>query len=910
MRSFDRFSDTEMLARIMDAEAGQEGPLGKLAVGAVIQNRARVGGYGDGIRGVITKPGQFSAINDVTGYAGGKGANRQFWRKPSDESVRIAEAVIAGNYQDPTDGATHYYNPAAANPKWARGKQFRPIGNHVFGNADAGRVAGGGGSDTLAGGGQSDYFRQRFEREQGGQNARQATQSQQTGGGQDSYFRQRFEAAQAKRAGPNVNTKAPTAPKGMDAPAEPGFFRRNVDALVNAVVGDAQYDVPEIESDLGAMTAASGGDPASLARVLFLADGEEAMANIIQKHAPGTPIEADDNGNLYAIVNGERYALDKSGLSGRDATELVKGLVGALITVTGAKAGGFLAGGFGRVGGAGAGAAGEQAGEQIASEAVGGGQGFDMGRVVLAGLFGFGGEGLTKIVELVGPRMVEAIGFARAGAGSRQEFEAALTAQGFSPQEVIDTLNSALRQTEHAELGPDALARIADAQLLDVPIDLTTGQATRSPMLWREEHSAGTFGERVGREAERTRNAQQAGLAENADTIMDQFQAGAERSERGEAVQSGLRARRDAAWNRVNVAYERARNAPNQPVVSEGPLVTFISETQRRIRGQYTPGPDDMTQRLIQDFRETVAEDGTSLVDLERWRSRATNARQNARGTDRAALNELIRSYDEAITGRLMEGATGDRGTVALWRRAVASRREFGRTYENDSIVDRLSRNSSRRGGELDISAEDVMGELLGQAGFGGKKGAAREAMRLREFLGADSSEWRQIQAEGLVRLLGFEPSQFAGGNIPTKIVNNLRKALREKPRLFNALFTDSQRDQIRRFARVVETTSISPKDAGTPNPSGSGLMSIEDAGRRFERIQRAAEALGRSFGTAGSVIANVVLKSVTGAGDAAQAAAARRSLQGLPPVRTPAPAAPGVGGAVGAGVGMPLFGQ
>lgn len=152
MRTFDGINDAEMLARIMDAEAGQEGPLGKLAVGAVIRNRAQVGGYGDGIRGVITKPGQFSAINDVTGYARGKGANKIFWRKPSEESVRIAQAVLAGQYEDPTGGATHYFNPKAANPKWARGKEFRPIGNHVFGNADAGRIAGGGGAGSLAGG--------------------------------------------------------------------------------------------------------------------------------------------------------------------------------------------------------------------------------------------------------------------------------------------------------------------------------------------------------------------------------------------------------------------------------------------------------------------------------------------------------------------------------------------------------------------------------------------------------------------------------------------------------------------------------------------------------------------------------------------------------------------------------------
>jgi len=167
VKSFEGMSEADMLARIMDAEAGQEGVMGKLAVGAVIRNRAKTGGYGDGIKGVITKPGQFSAINDVTGYAKGQGANDIFWRPPSQESQAIANAVLAGQYEDPTEGATHYFNPKAANPKWAKGKPFRAIGNHVFGNADAGRVVqkgpdrggvdasmvkGGGGATALQGG--------------------------------------------------------------------------------------------------------------------------------------------------------------------------------------------------------------------------------------------------------------------------------------------------------------------------------------------------------------------------------------------------------------------------------------------------------------------------------------------------------------------------------------------------------------------------------------------------------------------------------------------------------------------------------------------------------------------------------------------------------------------------------------
>ena len=68
------YADRELLARTLQAEAGGEGLGGMLAAGSVIQNRVASGNYGQGLRGVIMKPGQFSAWNGVTGYAGGQGA--------------------------------------------------------------------------------------------------------------------------------------------------------------------------------------------------------------------------------------------------------------------------------------------------------------------------------------------------------------------------------------------------------------------------------------------------------------------------------------------------------------------------------------------------------------------------------------------------------------------------------------------------------------------------------------------------------------------------------------------------------------------------------------------------------------------------------------------------------------------
>lgn len=136
--------ERDLLAKTLMAEAGGEGLEGMIAAGAVINNRVKSGGYGDGLEGVIMKPGQFSAWNGVTGYAGGKGALDMDNISPSDAAYQAADLLMSGQYEDPTGGATHYYNPAAADPAWGmrNGGNWTRIGNHVFGSADAGRSGG------------------------------------------------------------------------------------------------------------------------------------------------------------------------------------------------------------------------------------------------------------------------------------------------------------------------------------------------------------------------------------------------------------------------------------------------------------------------------------------------------------------------------------------------------------------------------------------------------------------------------------------------------------------------------------------------------------------------------------------------------------------------------------------------
>lgn len=130
-------TDRELLARTIMAEAGNQGPVGMMGVGSVIMNRLQNPSYGNDFTSVILQPGQFSAWNSVTGYAGGEQGQDMSKIQPSEQAYMVADQILDGNYNDPTGGATHYYNPRISNPNWGQqaGGNWQQIGAHLFGVA-------------------------------------------------------------------------------------------------------------------------------------------------------------------------------------------------------------------------------------------------------------------------------------------------------------------------------------------------------------------------------------------------------------------------------------------------------------------------------------------------------------------------------------------------------------------------------------------------------------------------------------------------------------------------------------------------------------------------------------------------------------------------------------------------------
>jgi conjugal transfer mating pair stabilization protein TraG len=113
--------DRDALIKTIAAEAGNQPPIGQAAVAHVILNRVADGGYGDGIRGVVTapvKPGssfhQFSVWNAPGMQDSSKIARTLSSNNPQYAAIGdIVDKVYNGQIPDPTNGATHYFAPAS-----------------------------------------------------------------------------------------------------------------------------------------------------------------------------------------------------------------------------------------------------------------------------------------------------------------------------------------------------------------------------------------------------------------------------------------------------------------------------------------------------------------------------------------------------------------------------------------------------------------------------------------------------------------------------------------------------------------------------------------------------------------------------------------------------------------------------
>lgn len=135
------YSDRELLARLVECEAGGEGETGMKAVASVVMNRVNItyGEYGrlqKNIRSIVFQPRQFDCVRESIG--GRVNMQNIYNMRPTQVNYDVADWAIAGNRLTNLGFALWYFNPFSPTCREYFpsnvGRFVIRIGNHCFYN--------------------------------------------------------------------------------------------------------------------------------------------------------------------------------------------------------------------------------------------------------------------------------------------------------------------------------------------------------------------------------------------------------------------------------------------------------------------------------------------------------------------------------------------------------------------------------------------------------------------------------------------------------------------------------------------------------------------------------------------------------------------------------------------------------
>lgn len=136
------YSDRELLARLVQCEAGGEGDNGMKAVATVVMNRVNtpVGEYsrvsqGGNIRNIVFQPGQFDCTRETIG--GKYNPQNIYNMNPTDIHYEIADWALSGNRLNEIGECLWFLNPFRPNcgstfPSNGSGIFHTRLGKHCF----------------------------------------------------------------------------------------------------------------------------------------------------------------------------------------------------------------------------------------------------------------------------------------------------------------------------------------------------------------------------------------------------------------------------------------------------------------------------------------------------------------------------------------------------------------------------------------------------------------------------------------------------------------------------------------------------------------------------------------------------------------------------------------------------------
>lgn len=615
----------------------------------------------------------------------------------------------------------------------------------------------------------------------------------------------------------------------------------------NLITGEGRGDpsIPEIgdasaPTVMGNLKAASG---------LLTSSSMEGAKNIIKNSIPNAQFKLDDFGNTLAVIDGKSYYMNKPGMSFQDIAQTAYDILSfvGLARVGGVgKTGNTILSNVGRSAAVGTT---QSASEDVISKFSGSeqkglfGTGIDTGKALttgaFTGVFQAGGDVLFAAVPSLANAMKRVgskeSGFFGVDGNLSQGGKEILKKLGVEWEATTKEFKTRLRNefSKVTPSSPEEAIKYADAQSLPVAVPQTKGTLSGKQGAQIREDLArkGVYGE----EAETIiRNADAEALEAlggNLSEIQKIIASGGTIIEKGQGAQQAqatLSAAREAEKKAVDTAYETARTIAKEEgtVVPSTIFKGFGNKTKLKIQEKYAL--DDLPQvntilKRINDLEKKKS--GVVVKDLFDLRQQINSRIGGNPGTEIAgALGIAKTQLDDQIDGLVLAVLKeGDSKVVASWREAIKGYKDYAQKWKGKDLLDNITRKKPGTD-ELLVAPEDAGRYIFNASnlGFLTKQNLQRNLLKLKQELPLD--QWNGLRQEIYLKIMA-QGKQSSGNVSGAKMLTSISKTFDDNKPLMNMLFNQEERNLLKQFARVANSTTSTAKQTSNTAVAQSQML-------------------------------------------------------------------------------------
>lgn len=555
-----------------------------------------------------------------------------------------------------------------------------------------------------------------------------------------------------------------------------------------------------------------------------------ALQDIMVKNIPGSYPGVDPEGNPFIIIENKPYYLNKPGLSGTDVVGFIGDLAkffpaGKLAQL------GLTTGGRATIAGTATGVIGS--GSQLASQAMGSTQPFNVAQVGLESAFGAGGQ---IVGDLISSYIKNNKSIQNELGQITPEFNAQLKASGIDILKFGEAGQKAIFDA-YKQLGSrfaqEAKNITAKANIADVNFPLTRGQATGDIAQLAEEEAMrnaarGSLSQKILARFDERQKAEVLKDIENKQKAFSVGQITTAPEEVGGKLYELIRNKQLELKRGYKTAYEDVDPTALR-LLSEAvdPLESRVLGVlkDRVVDPKLTPA----SRNAISEIKAIIPKTGKanvtdiSLKTIETTRKKLNELyKAGANETDKGNIQVIIKEFDSWLDDSIYDGLIrGDINQLDKLKQARALFADYMQKFPQGNVAKLADADAAkviRTIAEKDLQPSEVMNLLYGKAAIGESQSAVRTVQRLKKMFGSDSNEFKQFQESAFVRLT--RDSQ--GNMLPaSKIVKTIDELFMGKGSALTREFFNAQQINTIRKLRSDLSKLVVPIEAQNPSRSG-----------------------------------------------------------------------------------------